>query len=57
MLIITNVEKNTFADEIGLKPGDALLSINEQKIRDGLDYQFYAAEEDVELTFQKGDEP
>jgi len=42
------------AERIGLKPGDRVLAINGNPIRDVLDYQFYAAGEKAEIRFSRG---
>jgi putative radical SAM enzyme (TIGR03279 family) len=47
--LITKVLPDSIADEIGLKPGYALVSINTEKPRDLIDYQFLCAEEFLEL--------
>ncbi len=37
----------------GLLPGDELLSVNGHRLRDVIDYRFYAAEEEVELVIRR----
>lgn len=51
MKIIT-VEDNSLAQALGLKPGDSLLKINGQKVRDELDYQFRFTEEMLTLELE-----
>ena len=46
---ISAVEAGSLAGEIGLRPGDSLLSINGQTVEDVIDVQFYGAEEELEL--------
>lgn len=46
-LLITAVEPNSIAAELGLKPGDRLLSINRQPVRDIIDYRFLIAAEEL----------
>lgn len=53
---ITDIEPGSVADEIGLKPGDALLAINEQPVEDIIDVHFYGAEEDLELLIRRDGE-
>lgn len=47
--VIVNVEPGSPAEEAGLKPGDKLMEINGQPVRDDLDYQFLTADEKLEL--------
>jgi putative radical SAM enzyme (TIGR03279 family) len=53
---ITAIEPGSVADEIDLKPGDALLAINEQPVEDIIDVQFYGAEEDLDLLIRRDGE-
>ena len=54
--IITAVIPNSIAAEIGFEPGDAIVSINGEKPRDLIDYQFLCADEylDIEVIDAKG---
>ncbi len=47
--VIARVEPNSLAARLGLQPGDELLAINDQKVRDVIDVQFYSAEDWLEL--------
>lgn len=47
--LITNVLPDSIAAEIGFEPGDRLISINGQRPRDLIDYQFLCADEILEL--------
>ena len=49
---ITGVIPGSPADRAGIKTGDFLISMNQHKIRDVLDYMYYAAETDVCLIVQ-----
>ena len=54
---IAAVELGSLAEEAGLHPGDRVLAVNGQSIRDQLDYRFQATEDLVELTVvHDGDE-
>ncbi len=53
---IVGIEPGSVADDIKLQPGDKLLAINDQKVDDIIDVQFYGAEESLELLIQRGDE-
>ena len=44
---IKETEPGSIADEIGLSPGDEILSINGNRIQDTIDYQFYIYESEV----------
>lgn len=46
---ITKVLPDSIADEMGFEPGDAIISINGQHPRDLIDYQFFCADEILEL--------
>ncbi len=39
----------TIADELGLQPGDMIVAINDQPLRDVIDYRFFIAEEQIEV--------
>ncbi len=47
--VITTVRPGSVGAEVGLEPGDVLVRINGHPLRDVLDYQYYAAEEVLEL--------
>jgi putative radical SAM enzyme (TIGR03279 family) len=47
--LITAVQPGSIAEEIGFEAGDRLVSINHQKPRDLIDYQFLCADEVLEL--------
>lgn len=51
---IQDVIDNSIAAEVGLEPGDKLLTINGQEIIDILDYQFYSQDEELILEVDKG---
>lgn len=47
---IHSVEPGGIADQLGLRPGDTLLSINGEAVLDQIDYQFLTASETLVLT-------
>jgi putative radical SAM enzyme (TIGR03279 family) len=51
--LIAAVSPHGLAAELGLQPGDELLAINDQPLRDVIDVQFYSAEEDLELLVRR----
>jgi putative radical SAM enzyme (TIGR03279 family) len=54
--VIAEVRSGSIAAELGLRPGDALISINGHVLRDVIDYRFYGAEEELELVVERGGE-
>lgn len=50
---ITGIEKHSPAASARIKAGDTLISINGHEIADVLDYMFYAAENRVEIVFER----
>lgn len=53
--IVENVEKDCIAEELGIEPGDRLLSINGQEIEDIFDYQYYVEDGELLLLIEKPD--
>lgn len=53
---ILSVERNSTGDEVGFLPGDRIISINGQPVRDILDYRFLVTEEDVEMEVLRSGE-
>lgn len=50
---IKSVLPESIAEQIGLCPGDSILSINENKICDVLDYKFLSCDEELEIEVLK----
>lgn len=46
---ISAIEADSLADEAGLQPGDQVLAVNGQPIRDPIDYRFQTTDDRVEL--------
>ncbi|MGL5793298.1 MAG: PDZ domain-containing protein, partial [Waterburya sp.] len=46
---ISRVLPNSMAEEIGFEPGDAIISINQTRPRDLIDYRFLCSDEYLEL--------
>ncbi|MCP5096712.1 MAG: DUF512 domain-containing protein [Chloroflexi bacterium] len=53
---ITGIEPDSVADEIGIQVGDVLLAINDNKVEDVIDVQYYGADESLELLIRRGEE-
>lgn len=53
--VVKQVYKNSIADEIGIEPGDIIVSIDGQKLKDILDFKFYSASDEYELEILKTD--
>jgi putative radical SAM enzyme (TIGR03279 family) len=53
MVFIKHVLKNSPACKKGIRPGDGLISINGNKIKDVLDYRFFATEKEVDLLLSR----
>lgn len=51
--IITKVMSNGIAEEVGIEVNDVLLSINDNKINDIIDYKFLSADEELVLEIEK----
>jgi len=51
--LVSAVEPDTLADQMGLQAGDVILAVNDHPLRDVIDFRFYAAEEEIELTVQR----
>ncbi|MBR5468501.1 MAG: PDZ domain-containing protein [Firmicutes bacterium] len=50
--IIIKVERDSIAEELGIEPGDILLSVNGKNIEDVFDYRFLINDEYVELEIK-----
>ena len=56
MVKILAVLPNSIAQKAGVRGGDVLVSINQNEIRDVLDYRFYLTDTNVSLTLVRGNE-
>ena len=52
---ITGVAEGSVAERHGLRPGDALVSINGEPVIDEIDYQALSAQRTLELTLKRAD--
>lgn len=53
--IIKQIEPGSIADEMGLEPGDILISINDCEIEDVFDYHYLVNDEELILLIRKSD--
>ncbi|NTV62609.1 MAG: DUF512 domain-containing protein [Oscillochloris sp.] len=53
--LISAVRPDSIAAELGLRPGDRLLAVGGQRLRDVIDYRFLIAEERVEALVRAAD--
>lgn len=53
--IIRSVEDGSIAWELGVEPGDCLISINDKEIEDVFDYHYFVNDEDLVLLIEKPD--
>ncbi len=51
--VVKEVEPGSIAEEMGIEPGDKLLSINDNEIEDVFDYHYYVNDEEIILLIQK----
>jgi putative radical SAM enzyme (TIGR03279 family) len=52
--LIDAIEPGSLGEEIGLQPGDELVSINGSRMEDVIDYRFLITDEEVELVVAPG---
>ncbi|HTC24937.1 MAG TPA: DUF512 domain-containing protein [Gemmatimonadales bacterium] len=55
MIKVTAVERDSIAEELGLRPGTELLSVNGRELEDFLDWEFLTAEEEILLHVRQPD--
>ena len=53
--IVKDVEPFSIADELGIEPGDKLISINDNVIEDVFDYHYYVNDEELIVVIKKAD--
>jgi putative radical SAM enzyme (TIGR03279 family) len=55
--IINQVPEGSFAEEIGLKKGDIILSMNGHPVHDIIDYMYYSRDDVINLKIRRGTRP
>ena len=53
--IVKSVEVGSIAEEMGIEPGDRLISINDNEIEDVFDYHYLVNDEEIVLLIEKPD--
>ena len=53
--IVKSIMPGSIAEELGIEPGDKLLSIDGQEIEDIFDYQFLTQDTYIEMLVEKAD--
>jgi len=56
LLEIINIQPDSIAEELDIRIGDKIIAINSKQINDQIDYQFYTAEEHIELRIRRGEQ-
>jgi putative radical SAM enzyme (TIGR03279 family) len=51
--VVAAVAEGSIAERKGVRPGDQMVSINGHVLRDVIDYRFYGAEEELEITVKR----
>ena len=52
---ISKIETGSIAEELGIEPGDVLVSINDNEVEDVFDYHYYVNDEELLLLIRKSD--
>lgn len=55
--VISHIDEGSLAQQKGLKPGDAIVSVNGQPVQDLIDLNFAMADEEVRLVVDSADGP
>lgn len=53
--VVKTVEQGSIADEIGIVPGDIIVSVDETPLKDIIDFKFYTASDEYVLEILKAD--
>lgn len=53
--LIVGVEPDSIADELNIKAGDHLLTVNSSSVRDVFDYRFFEVDEEITIEIEKED--
>ncbi|MEF9839906.1 MAG: DUF512 domain-containing protein [Lachnospiraceae bacterium] len=53
--MVRQIKEGSIAEELGIEPGDKLISINDNQIEDVFDYQYWVSESELMLLIEKPD--
>ena len=51
--MVSTVDPKSIAEELGIVPGDIIVAVNGQRLRDVIDYRFLIAEERLNLLVRR----
>ncbi len=51
--VISEIQKNSIAEELGFEKGDKIISINQEKPQDMIDYRYMMCAEEIEIEIEK----
>lgn len=54
-LVVAEVQPGSIAEEMEIVPGDRVIAVNDQELRDIIDFQFLTAEEEFTLWIEKNE--
>lgn len=54
--VVARVRAGSIAHDLGLQPGDRIVSINGHRLCDVIDYRFYSDDEELEVLVRRGEE-
>ena len=52
-LQIDTIQPGSLADKAGLHPGDTLVSVNDHRLRDPIDFIYYSTDEDIQIQYKR----
>ena len=56
MVKVVNITANSISDELGIRVGDKVISVNDRQVSDALDYRYHVTAEQVRLVVHRGNE-
>lgn len=54
--MVEHIAAGSLAEELGIAPGDRVVSVNGNALRDAIDFQYYSDVEEVTIEVERGDE-